>query len=288
MVQSGDALYSIERGSFEAAVQRAAGVLAQQEAARDLAQIQLARAQELFERQAGTAVARDQAKAEFDRAIGAVQQAEADLASARIDLGYTEIRAPISGRIGRTAFTDGALVGPDFGVMTIVVKEDPMHVDFPIAVRDFLASGGQGAAERVRVTLTQPNGSTYPHEARIDFADVTVNQSADTVTVRAVVPNPDRGLIDGQLVTVTLAPRNPEMRPVIPQQAMLADREGLYVFTVQDGRAAVRRVRPGQGSGGDVPILEGLAKGDVVIVEGIERVRPGAPVTAQPMQRVGG
>ncbi|PIV81915.1 efflux transporter periplasmic adaptor subunit, partial [bacterium CG17_big_fil_post_rev_8_21_14_2_50_64_8] len=123
----------------------------------------------------------------------------------------------------------------------------------------------------------------YEHEGRIEFIDVSVDQATDTVMARATIANPDRALIDGQLVTVVLEAGDPVEKPVTPQQALLADQSGLYVFTVEDGKAAVRRVRAGGTLGADMVIEEGLAAGDLVVVEGIERLRPGVAVVAQPV-----
>ena len=285
-VAEGAPLYRIERGNFEAAARSAEGALVQSKAARDLADIQLARAQELLDRDAGTAVARDQAKAEADRSAGAVIEAEAALARARIELDYTEIRAPVAGRIGRTALTRGAVVGPSSGVLATIVSQDPMRVVFPVSAREFLrpdASGARPDPASIRVRLKFLNGAFYEHEGRIEFIDVSVDQATDTVMARATIANPDRALIDGQLVTVVLEAGDPVEKPVTPQQALLADQSGLYVFTVEDGKAAVRRVRAGGTLGADMVIEEGLAAGDLVVVEGIERLRPGVAVVAQPV-----
>ena len=287
-VAEGAPLYRIERGNFEAAARSAEGALVQSKAARDLADIQLARAQELLDRDAGTAVARDQAKAEADRSAGAVIEAEAALARARIELDYTEIKAPVAGRIGRTALTRGAVVGPSSGVLATIVSQDPMRVVFPVSAREFLrpdASGARPDPASIRVRLKFLNGAFYEHEGRIEFIDVSVDQATDTVMARATIANPDRALIDGQLVTVVLEAGDPVEKPVTPQQALLADQSGLYVFTVEDGKAAVRRVRAGVTLGADIVIEDGLAAGDLVVVEGIERLRPGVAVTAQPIVR---
>jgi len=285
-VAEGAPLYRIERGNFEAAARSAEGALVQSKAARDLADIQLARAQELLDRDAGTAVARDQAKAAADRSAGAVIEAEAALARARIELDYTEIKAPVAGRIGRTALTRGAVVGPSSGVLATIVSQDPMRVVFPVSAREFLrpdASGARPDPASIRVRLKFLNGAFYEHEGRIEFIDVSVDQATDTVMARATIANPDRALIDGQLVTVVLEAGDPVEKPVTPQQALLADQSGLYVFTVEDGKAAVRRVRAGGTLGADMVIEEGLAAGDLVVVEGIERLRPGVAVVAQPV-----
>lgn len=285
-VAEGQLLFQIEPDQFEADMRAAEGALAQRQAEKELADVQLVRAEELMSKNTGTVVARDQAKAEADRSAGAVLTAEAQLATARINLGYTKIQAPIAGRIGRTTLTRGAVVGPATGVLATIVTESPMHVVFPVSAREFLrrtASGAPIDPSDIRVRLRLGDGSLYPEEGRIDFIDVTVDQTTDTVLARSTLPNPNGMLIDGQLVSVILERGTPIELPVIPQSALIADQGGIYVFVVEDGKAVVRRVTPGSPSGADIAIPEGLTPGEQVIVEGIERIRPGAAVLATPV-----
>ena len=194
-VAAGDLLYRIEPGQFEADVRAAQGALDQRRAEKDLADLQLARAQELMEKNTGTVVARDQAKAEADRSAGAVETAEAQLATARIKLGYTEIRAPIAGRIGLTTLTKGAVVGPSSGVLATIVSDDPMHVVFPVSAREFLRQSKSGEPidpNSIKVSVRSSDGTIYPERGVIDFIDVTVDRATDTVQVRAAFANPDR------------------------------------------------------------------------------------------------
>jgi len=284
-VASGDLLYRIEPGLFEAAVKQAEGLLVEARAAKTLADIELERAEQLLARDVGTAQQRDIAKAGSDRAAGKVSEAEASLTTAQINLGYTGIHAPVAGRIGRTAVTKGAVVGPSSGVLATIVSEDPMYVSFPVSAREFLR--GKDSPERVdpaevRVRLRFLDGSFYGPEGRIDFVDVSVDQATDTVMARSTLANPDRTLIDGQLVTVHLEAGTPVEKPVAPQTALIADQGGLYVFAVVDGKAEVRRVTTAGFQGTDVVIGEGLAAGDLVVVGGMERLRPGLPVQASP------
>src|SRR5436190_4760186 len=144
LAQAGAPLYQIEKGLFEADVQQAQGALERSKAAYDLAVIQLQRAEELFTKQAGTAVARDQARAQEQQAKGAVLTDEANLETAKINLGYTRITAPVTGKIGRTMLTKGNVVGPDSGVLTIIVSQDPMYVTFPVSQREGLKYREEG------------------------------------------------------------------------------------------------------------------------------------------------
>lgn len=285
-VKEGAPLYRIEPDLFEAAVTQAKGALERGQAAQTLAAIQLQRAQDLLDRNAGTAVARDQARAAFDQAKGAVMGDEANLRTAQINLGYTRIAAPIGGRIGRTSVTKGNVVGPDSGVLTTIVSQDPIYVAFPVSQREFLRvqQGGERPDRgRIAVRIRFSDGSVYGEVGRINFVNISVDRTTDTVLVRASLPNPAGDLRDGQLVQVALQTGKPEERVVVPQAALIADQGGVYVFVVEDGRAVTRRVTPGSGgSGPDIVIDEGLSGGELVIVDGLQRVRPGLPVRATP------
>ncbi|GEP04357.1 efflux RND transporter periplasmic adaptor subunit [Methylobacterium oxalidis] len=286
-VREGAELYRIEPDLFEAAVKQAEGARERSRAAQTLAEIQLHRAQELLDRNSGTVVARDQARAALDQAKGAVTGDEANLQTARINLGYTRILAPIAGRIGRTSVTKGNVVGPDSGVLTSIVSQDPMYVTFPVSQREFLRYQ-QGAdrpdRDKVGVRIRFQDGSDYGQVGRVDFVNISVDRATDTVVVRAVMPNPAGALRDGQLVHVALQVGTPEQKVLVPQAALIADQGGVYVFIVEDGRAAMRRVKTGAGgTGPDVVVEEGLSGGELVIVDGLQRVRPGIPVRASPI-----
>jgi membrane fusion protein (multidrug efflux system) len=286
VVQEGAPLYQIEKGLFEAAVEQAEGTLERSKAAQVLTAAQLARAEELLPRGATTVVARDQALAADHQAQSEIITHEADLKTAKINLGYTSITAPITGRIGKTNVTKGNVVGPDSGVLTVIVSQDPMHVTFPVSQREFLRfqEAGQGMdTSRLKVRLRFADGVSYDHIGRIDFLDVTIDRSTDTLLVRAAFPNPSGGLIDGQLVRVDTESGTPEEKVLIPQAALISDQEGIYVFVVEQGKAAVRRVKPGGEIGANVVVEDGLSGGEQIIVEGLQGVRAGMPVTATPM-----
>jgi membrane fusion protein, multidrug efflux system len=284
-VKKGDPLYQIERGLFAAAVEQAQGTLERSKAAKTLTQIQLQRAEELLARNAGTAVARDQALAADQQAEGQILSDQANLDNANINLGYTDIRAPISGKISKSNITVGNVVGPSSGVLTVIVSQDPMYVTFPVSQREFLnlqASGKQVNPEDIEVRIRFANGVTYNQVGTISFVDVMVDRATDTVLVRGKMPNPDGVLVDGQLVTVSLQANQPRERVTIPQAALIADQQGIYVFVVEDGKAVVRRVKTGGEDGPDIIINDGLKGGEQVIVEGLQSIRPGQPVQATP------
>jgi len=284
-VKVGEPLYEIEPDLFKADVEQAQGALERAKAGKTLAAIQLKRASELLTRQAGTAVRRDEAAAADQQAAGAVLSAQANLDTAKINLGYTSIKSPINGRIGLTNVTVGNVVGPDSGVLATIVSQNPIYVTFPVSERDFLRVKGdvKTKLENVGVKLIFPDGATYDKTGKVNFVDVKVNRATDTVTLRAVFPNPQERLKDGELVRVRLASEKPKGQIVVPQSALLADKDGVYVFVVESGKAVVRHVKAGGEEGADAVIEQGLSAGDMVIVDGLQNVRPGAPVTASPV-----
>ncbi|WP_112662946.1 efflux RND transporter periplasmic adaptor subunit [Microvirga flavescens] len=291
VVRAGDPLYRIEQGLFEADVQQAQGALERSKAAHTLSVIQLQRAEDLLAKNAGTAVARDQAKALEEQAKGAVTSDEANLRTAQINLGYTNITAPIAGRIGRSNVTKGNVVGPDSGVLVTIVSQDPMYVTFPISQRDLLGrtqAARQTDPKGVDVRIRFSDGTVYDQIGRLNFLDVSVEHTTDTLTARATIPNPKGVLTDGQLVRVILESEAPEEKVVIPQAALIADQAGVYVFVVEDGKAAIRRIKVGGEFGSGMIVQEGLSPGDQVIVEGLQSVRAGLPVRANPISSTPG
>jgi membrane fusion protein (multidrug efflux system) len=286
LIRESAPLYRIERDQFEAAVSQAQGALERSKASKVLSELQLQRAQELMERQSGSVVARDQARAADQQAAGAIMQDEAALKTAKINLGYTEITAPIGGKVGRTNITKGNVVGPDTGVLTTIVSQDPMYVTFPVSQRELLQARQAGPEVKltdVKISIRFADGSMYDQTGRMNFLDVTVDRTTDTVTGRATMPNPRGALIDGQLVRIAAEIGAPEDKVVIPQAALVADQQGVYVFVVEDGKAAVKRVRPGAESGTGIIIDQGLSGGEQVIVDGLQSLRPGIPVRGNPV-----
>src|SRR5271157_2508562 len=286
VVKEGQPLYRIEPDMFKAAVEQAEGALEGTKASKILSKVELDRAKELLQKSFGTPQKRDQAQAADENAAANIIKAQADLDTAKINLAYTDIRSPITGKIGRTKVTKGNVVSPDSGVLTTVVSQDPMYVVFPVSQREFLeVRTAKNTLDRhqIEVTVRFSDGSIYGYKGRINFVDVSVDKATDTVIVRATIPNPDGTLIDGQLVRVNIDTGAPQEKVVIPQAALIADQQGPYVFAVEDGKAVVRRVKLGGEVGANVAVESGLKAGEQVIVEGIQGVRPGAPVIASPM-----
>jgi membrane fusion protein, multidrug efflux system len=293
-VKTGAPLYRIEKGPFEAAVEQAKATLLRAQAQLDNATIQRHRAEDLLRSSSGSVATRDDRVAAEKAAQGDVAAAEAALKTADINLAYTDINSPIDGRIGRTALTRGNVVGPDSGVLTTIVSSDPMYVTFPVSQREFVrifppGRDGQAAIKNSKVVVQMSNGPVYPHTGKIDFVDVKVDQATDTISVRATLPNPDGRLADGQLVQVSVEGDKPEERIVVPQAALIADQQGIYVFIVENEKAVIRRVKVGQTVGGSIVITEGLSGGELVVTSGMQGLRPGLAVMAVPAEKpIGG
>ncbi|HTE80680.1 MAG TPA: efflux RND transporter periplasmic adaptor subunit, partial [Reyranella sp.] len=213
----------------------------------------------------------------------------AQLQQARINLDYTEIKAPIDGKIGRTAVTAGNYVSNSTGPLVSIVSQDPMYVLFPVPTRTVMdlqrRAAGRSSALVIRIRL--PDGSLYDQTGRLDFVDNSVTGNTDTMILRGAVPNPRQGtgraLVDGQLVTAILQDVEPTDALAVPRAAVLADQEGDYVFVVgKDNKAEKRRVKLGQSTPAFASITSGLTDGESVIVDGIQRVRSGQPVSPGP------
>jgi membrane fusion protein (multidrug efflux system) len=289
IVKKGDQLYQIEKGLFQAAVEAAKGALERSKAAKTLTAIQLQRAQDLLDKNAGTAVARDQALAADQQAQGQILADQANLDTANINLGYTDIASPISGKVSKTNVTAGNVVGPASGILTLIVSQDPMYISFPVSQRELLQaqlSGRIGDIAGIKIKIRFADGSTYKHEGTVNFIDVSVDRATDTVLARATMPNPDGALIDGQLVSVAVEAGAPQDKVVVPQAALIADQQGIYVFAVEDGKAVVKRIKTGGESGPKVVVDEGLKGGEQIIVEGLQSIRPGQAVVAAPAAAV--
>jgi len=286
LVKEGDVLYRIERDTFQAAVQQAQGALFEAQGNYANATAQRNRTQELVKTDAASRALLDERIAAEKSAQGKVVVADADLKTATVNLGYTDIVAPIGGEIGRSKLTKGNVVGPDSGVLTVIVSRDPMYVTFPVSQREFLRvqeqaelrAIGQALAVRIRFS----DGSAYDQTGKINFVDVSVDRATDTVLVRATIPNPKGRLIDGQLVRISVEAEKPEEKVLIPQTALIVDQQGPYVFVVADGKATVARVKLGGESGPYAIVDSGLKGGEQVVVQGMESLRPGTAVVASP------
>jgi membrane fusion protein, multidrug efflux system len=280
-VKAGDLLYQIEKVQFQAAVDQAKANLASAQALVINDQLQYDRQAQLVKDQFSPQSRVDQLKAALDSDKAKVLQAQAALTQAEVNLDYTDIRAPVDGRIGRTAYTLGNLVNPASGVLATIVSQDPIYVLFPVSVRDLeniRAARRQenGDLAKIDIRVRLPNGDEYPQRGVWNLTDPQVNQQTDTLIMRAIIPNPDRRLIDGQFVTAVIKERREQPRLVVPQAALQIDQSGYYALVV-DGEHKVeqRRVQTGPDLGTDVVVTSGVQEGDKVIVDGVQKVRPG-------------
>ena len=283
-VKAGDLLYQIEKVQYQAQLDQAKANLASAEAQVTNAQLQYDRSLELSKRQFTPQATVDQNKATLDSDRAKVLQMRAALTQAEVNLDYTDIRSPIDGRIGRTVYTVGNLVNPSSGVLATIVSQDPIYVQFPVSVRELeiirAARREQGGGlAKIAILVRLSDGSEYPQRGVWNLTDPQVDQQTDTLIMRATIPNPERQLIDGEFVTATIRERQEEPRLVIPQAALQIDQSGYYVLVV-DGQHKVeqRRVETGPNQGTDVVVTKGLRAGENVIVDGIQKVRPGQVV----------
>jgi membrane fusion protein (multidrug efflux system) len=297
-VQAGDLLFKLERGPFEATVQQQAGAVAQYSAQLENANITLQRAQSLLNTPAGQRSVVDDALAAQRSYAAQLLSAQAQLRQAQINLAYTEIHAPVGGKISRALITNGNVVSPSSGALATIVSQDPMYVLFPISVRSeldlenkFFAKGGLSAAT-VRLRLV--DGTDYKQVGTVDYVDPTVSQNTDTILMRAKIPNPprrpvkpgepvDRVLTDGEFVTVTVEGLEPVQVLAIPRVAVLSDQQGDYVFVVNaENKVEQRRITLGQSTPTVASVTSGLVVGERVITEGLQRARPGGLVNPAP------
>ncbi|KAI94639.1 hemolysin D [Rhodomicrobium udaipurense JA643] len=295
-VKKGESLYRIEQPPFKAEVDARRAVVDQLKAQLENAKLTLDRAKSLLGGPAGQQSAYDSALAQQRSFAAQVLGAQAQLQTAEINLGYTDIVAPITGKIGRTAITEGNYVTPSSGTLTTIVSQDPMYVVFPVAVRavnELVARyATRGGFEAVRIKLRLPDGRIYEKEGEVNFVDNTVSTDTDTIILRGTIPNPQltiskgvaiRTLSDGEFVRVILEGVQPVQAVAVPRAAVLTDQQGDYVFVIgADNKAELRRIELGQTTGATAFVLKGLTKGENIVVEGLQRVKPGQPVLPGP------
>src|ERR1700682_370654 len=297
-VKKGDELYRLERGPFEADLAAKKAQVAQLQAMLENAKLTAERARILLSGPAGQQSTYDAALANERSLEAQVEAARAQVQASQINLDYTDIRSPIDGKIGRTAVTEGNVVSPGSGVLTTIVSQDPMYVIFPVSVRQGLELreryATRGGFDAVVIKIRLPDGRLYDQTGKLNFVDNTIAQSTDTYLVRGVIPNPTLHdpsttggpvpeLDDNEFVTVMLEGVQPVEVLAIPRSAVLSDQQGDYVFTVgPDNKAEQRRIQLGQSNSTIAAVISGLNPGDKVIVEGLQRVRPGQPVSPGP------
>lgn len=284
-VKKGDLLFVIDQRRYRAELARAQADLERARSEARLAQSQDARAQTLLEAKAISREEFDTRKAATAQGNAGVRAAEAAVASAQLDLQFTQVRSPIDGRAGRAVVTEGNLAQADSTLLTTLVSQDPMYVYFESDEQSFLryqelARKGERENNKnpVRVGLASEQG--YPHEGTVDFIDNQVDPATGTIRARAVLPNPDRVFTPGLFARVQLEGSAEFKAMLIDDKAVLTDQDRKYVYVLGPKNAAVRKdVVLGRMIGGLRVVEKGLAANDKVIVHGVQKVFfPGMPV----------
>ncbi len=281
-VKKGQILFTLEKEPYQAALDLAKANHASAVAAEELAQATYDRTRPLAERGTSPQSALDDAISKLAQARAAVQAQQAAVTQAELNLGYTEIRAPMDGRTGRATYSVGEYVGPSSNPLVTLVRQDPMYVAFPVPQRVLLEVRREGrTADSVLVRLKLPDGSAYEHDGSIKFVEVEGNAGTDTITVRAEMPNPERLLVDQEIVGVSVLAKKPELRLMMSQSALLLDQQGAYVLLVTpESKVETRRIEVGEQHGPLIVVKSGLKEGERVITSGQQKVRPGIAVEA--------
>ncbi len=287
-VKEGQVLFTIEPDSYQATVDQKTAARDAAKAALTNAEIQFKRAADLLRTNTGTQATYDQRQSEQLQAKASLEQAEAALRDAEINLSYTEIKSPITGRVGKAAVSPGNLVSPDSGVLATVVTESPSRVLFSVTPRELLDARkeGGGSSDGLIVQLRLADDSLYPEKGKLDFLDVVVDPKTDGQIVRAVFDNKNGTLTDGQTVRVVLETEKPPTVVAVPEAAVALDQAGAYLFVVNDKNVVEqRRIKTSTARDGLLAVNEGLKAGEKVIIQGQQRVRAGmtvAPSMAPP------
>lgn len=284
-VPAGDLLYLVEQAPYKAKVGEAGAKVAEAEAALKNARQYLQRLKAV--RSGGVSATDLETAANQElRASAALQEAKANLEQAEINLGYTTIKAPISGRIGRTTFTKGNLVGPGSGALARIVQLHPIRVvysmsEYNLAGARHARKNGNGDNRDCRLipSIRIPGGGLYEYPGQVDFVDNEVDPDTGTIAIRAVFKNPDGLLLPGQYVTVLVKCKEGKQLPVVPQSAIQEDREGRYVFLVDgENRIQQRRIITGPVIQSEWVVESGLMAGETIVIQGVQKVTPGQVV----------
>lgn len=276
-VKKDQPLFVIEKVNFEAALREAEANLTKAEAAAANAESQYKRTTTLFKTKDVSESRLDEARAANDTAKATVAQMKALVDLARKDLEYTEIKAPMDGKIGESVFSVGELIGPNSGVLAEVVSVNPIDAVFSVSENQLLMLQKQfGTETDTKVAFLTSDGSVYPEAGSINFVDVTLDEAMNTLKMKAAFPNPNGRLISGQYGRVVLTAKDPVKQLVIPMRAVQRDLTNTFVYLVNDESKIERRpVVLGQELDNfEVVIESGLKAGDIVVTEGFQKIAP--------------
>ncbi len=287
-VKAGESLYQIDPATYQAAFDSASGELAKAQAAANIAHLTVKRYLPLM----GTHYV---SKQEYDQAVATARQADASVIAARaavetarINLAYTKVTSPISGRIGKSSVTEGALVSNgQASALATVQQLDPIYVDVTQSSNDFMRlkqSRLQTGENASSVQLLMENGQPYPLKGSLQFSDVTVDESTGSITLRAIFPNPQHILLPGMFVRARIDEGTQPQAILVPQQGVTRTPRGEASVMVVNAKnqAEARNVVAPQAIGDQWLITQGLQEGDRVIVSGLQKVRPGVAVVTTP------
>ncbi|CBG87298.1 multidrug efflux RND transporter periplasmic adaptor subunit AcrA [Citrobacter rodentium] len=290
-IEAGVSLYQIDPATYQASYESAKGDLAKAQAAASLAQVTVNRYKKLIGTQYISKQDYDQALADAQQANAAVTAAKAAVETARINLAYTKVTSPISGRIGKSAVTEGALVQNGQATALATVQQlDPIYVDVTQSSNDFLRlkqelANGTLKQEngKAKVELVTSDGIKFPQSGTLEFSDVTVDQTTGSITLRAVFPNPDHTLLPGMFVRARLEEGTNPNALLVPQQGVTRTPRGDATALVvgADNKVETRQIVATQAIGDKWLVTDGLKPGDRVVVTGLQKVRPGVQVKAQ-------
>jgi membrane fusion protein (multidrug efflux system) len=293
-VKEGQVLFQIDPAPLRAALDAQLANLAAAQATYTNNHVAAERARALAATDLLSKADRDAAEAAERTSAAAIKQVQANVESAKINLGYTNVTSPISGRSGQQQVTEGALVGQtDATLLTTVEQIDPIYVNFSQAVgqidalRRAAAKGSVRLAdqEKAKVELLRADGTASGESGTMDFSDTAVDAATGAVSLRAIVSNPEHLLLPGQYVNVRLTMGDRARAWLVSQAAVLRDATGPYVFVVGgDGKVVQKRIEADTQQGGNWVVVDGLADGDQIIVSGVMKVKPGAPAKATPWQ----
>ncbi|ECB0913115.1 multidrug efflux RND transporter periplasmic adaptor subunit AcrA [Salmonella enterica subsp. enterica serovar Enteritidis] len=290
-IEAGVSLYQIDPATYQATYDSAKGDLAKAQGAANIAELTVKRYQKLLGTQYISKQEYDQALADAQQATAAVVAAKAAVETARINLAYTKVTSPISGRIGKSSVTEGALVqNGQASALATVQQLDPIYVDVTQSSNDFLrlkqelANGSLKQENgKAKVDLVTSDGIKFPQSGTLEFSDVTVDQTTGSITLRAIFPNPDHTLLPGMFVRARLQEGTKPTALLVPQQGVTRTPRGDATVLVvgADNKVETRQIVASQAIGDKWLVTDGLKAGDRVVVSGLQKVRPGAQVKVQ-------